>query len=167
MADPQTGNKAMRMTAAVLALGLALLAAPGQAQDFNTLLEGLGRALNPDEERERTERRSRYEELRRRDQEDDRDRDRREAARYDERYDPREDRFWSEEAQRLDYERMSDTERELYERLGERERERFEEDAGYERQRRYERMSDAERRRYDEALEDMHEEIRRERRRGG
>ena len=56
------------MTTAVLALGLALVAAPGQAQDFNTLLQGLGRALNPDEERERTERRSRYEELRRRDE---------------------------------------------------------------------------------------------------
>jgi hypothetical protein len=157
----------MRMTTAVLAIGLALAAAPGQAQDFNTLLEGLGRALNPDEERERAERRSRYEELRRRDQEDDRDRDRREAARYDERYDPSEDRFWSEEAQRLDYERMSDTERQLYDRLSERERGRYEEDAGYERRQRYERMSDAERRRYDEALEDMHEEIRRERRRSG
>ena len=158
----------MRMTTAVLALGVALVAAPGQAQDFNTLLEGLGRALNPDEERERTERRSRYEELRRQDEEyGDQDRDRDEAAPYSERYDPSEDRFWSEEAQRLDYERMSDTERELYERLSERERERFEEDAGYERQRRYERMSDAERRRYDAALEDMHEEIRRERRRGG
>ena len=149
------------MTTAVLALGLALVAAPGQAQDFNTLLQGLGRALNPDQERERTERRSRYEEY------DDQDRDRDEAAPYSERYDPSEDRFWSEEAQRLDYERMSDTERELYDRLSERERERFEEDAGYERQRRYERMSDAEQRRYDEALEDLHEEIRRERRRGG
>ena len=36
-----------------------------------------------------------------------------------------------------------------------------------ERQQQYERMSDAERRRYDEALEAMHEEIRRERRRSG
>ena len=157
----------MRVTTAVLAIGLALAAAPGQAQDFNTLLEGLGRALNPDEERERAERRSRYEELRRQDEEYDQDRDRDEAARYGERYDPSEDRFWSEEAQRLDYEQMSDTERELYDRLSERERGRYEEDAGYERRRRYERMSDAERRRYDEALEDMHEEIRRERRRRG
>ncbi len=151
----------MRVTAAVLAIGLAVAAVPGHAQDFNTLLEGLGRALAPDEERERAERRSRFEE------DYDQERDRDEAARYGERYDPPEDRFWSEEAQRLDYERMGDTERELYDRLSERERERYEEDAGYERQRRYERMSDAERRRYDEALEDMHEELRRERRRRG
>jgi hypothetical protein len=166
-ANPRIGERTMRITTAILTIGLALVAAPGQAQDFNTLLQGLNRVLNPEEERERAERRSRYEELRRRDQEYDRDRDRREAARYDERYDPREDRFWSEEAQRLGYERMSDTERQLYDRLSERERERYEEDAGYERQQQYERMSDAERRRYDEALEDMHEEIRRERRRSG
>ncbi len=158
----------MRIITAILAIGLALVVAPGQAQDFNTLLQGLSRALNPEEERERAERRSRYEELRRQDEEyDDRDRDRDEAARSGERDDPAEDRFWSEEAQRLDYERMSDTERQLYDRLSERERERYEEDAGYERRQRYERMSDAERRRYDEALEDMHEEIRRERRRSG
>jgi hypothetical protein len=117
---------------------LALAAVSGQAHDFNTLLEGLGRALSPDEERERAERRSRSEELRRQDEEYyDRDRDRDEAARSGERDDPaEEDRFWSEEAQRLDYERMSDTERELYDRLSERERERYEEDAGYERQQR-------------------------------
>lgn len=148
------------------ALGLTLTPAPAPAQqEFRDVLQGLNRALNPEEEREREERNRRLQD-RRMDSGRDRsfERDRQEASRpYRERYDPGEDRFWSEEANRLDYSRMSDAERREYNRLSDAERRRFDEDAGYERRARYERMSDLERRRYDDSLERMYEDIRRER----
>ena len=151
-----------RIAAALLAAGLAtaVAAPPSRAQDLGDIFSGLGRALTPDQERERTERRGRYEEY-------DRDRDRRADVPYRDRYDPSDDRFWSEAAQRLDYERMGSSERRRYDDLSASERRRFEEDAGYERKRWYERASDAERRRYDQALEEMEDERRREGRRSG
>ena len=144
----------MRLAMVVLAMGLGLAAAPVQAQDMDLgdIFSGIGRALNPEEEHERTERRGRFDEY---DRSSEGEQERGADYSYGERYDPEEDRFWSEEATRLDYERMSDEERR-----------RFEEDAGYERREWYEeRASDEARERYDQALEDMEEEIWRERRR--
>lgn len=153
----------MRFGTFALILGLGMIAAPVQAQemDLGEIFTGIGRALNPEEEQERMERRGRFEAY---DQAYEEDRD--EGDAYGDRYDPDEDRFWSEEAARLDYEQMSGEEQDRYERMSDAERRRFEEDAGYARREWYEeRASDEARERYDQALEDMEEEIWRERRR--
>ncbi|HEX2078889.1 MAG TPA: hypothetical protein VHG08_14300, partial [Longimicrobium sp.] len=96
----------MRLATFVLAVGLGLAATPIQAQDMDLgeIFNGLGRALNPEEERERTERRQRFEEY---DRSYEEEQERGADYSYGERYDPEEDRFWSEEAARLDYELMS------------------------------------------------------------
>lgn len=155
----------MRVTIVVIAAGLTLTAAPIQAQDFDfgEIVGGISRALNPEEERERTERRGRFEEY---DRAYEQDQERGGDYAYGERYDPDEDRFWSEEAARLDYERMSAEERREYDRMSDAERRRYEEDAGYERRRWYEEQaSNDARERYDDALAGMEDEIYRERRR--
>jgi hypothetical protein len=154
----------MRVATVALAMSLGLVAAPIQAQDLDVgeIFGGISRALNPDEEQERTERRQRFEEYDRT-YEEEQERDA--GYSYDERYDPEEDRFWSEEAARLDYERMSSEEQRRYDRMGDAERRRYEEDAGYERREWYEeRASDEARESYDEALRDMEDEIWRDRR---
>ena len=150
----------MRVATIALAAALAAASAPASAQNAQDLLDTLNRVLTPDQERDRVERRN-GDGYRRRDDEDSRS-DRRGSS-YGSRNNPSEDRFWSEEARRLDYDEMSDEERRRYDRLSERERERFDEEAGRERQERYERMSDSERRRYDEALEDAYNQYRRRR----
>ena len=147
--------------AAVLALLLAAVSAPAQAQTAQDLLDTLNRVLTPDQERDRVERRGRYDDYRRRDDDSSRSDRRDEDSSYGSRYNPSDDRFWSEEARRLDYDQMSDEERRRYDRLSDRERERYDDEAGYERRDRYERMSDSERRRYDEALEEAYTEYRR------
>ena len=155
----------MRLATVVLAMGLGLAAMPAEAQDMDLgeIFGGISRALNPEEERERTERRGRFEEYERSYEEE---QERGEDYSYGERYDPEEDRFWSEEAARLDYERMSDEEQRRYDSMSDAERRRFEDDAGYARQEWYEeRASDEARERYDEELQDMEDEIWRERRR--
>ncbi len=149
----------MRLAMFVLAVGLGMAAAPIQAQetDLGEIFRGLGRALGPEEERERTERRQRPGEF---------DRSYEEEQRRGAGYDPDEDRFWSEEAARLDYEQMSREEQRRYDRMSDEERRRYEEDAGYARREWYEeRASEEARERYDQALQDMEEEIWRERRR--
>ena len=155
----------MRLTTAVLVSGLGLISAPIHAQDFglDDVVGGINRVLNPEEERERSERGQRFEEYDRQYEEQP---ERDAGYSYDERYDPSEDRFWSEEAARLDYERMSPEEQRRYEDMSSEERRRYEEDAGYERREWYEERASAEaRERYDEALRDMEDEIWRERRR--
>ena len=155
----------MRLATVVLAIGLGLAAMPADAQDMDLgeIFGGINRALNPEEERERTERRGRFEEYEGSYEEEE---ERGEDYSYGERYDPEEDRFWSKEAARLDYERMSDEEQRRYDRMSDEERRRFEDDAGYARQEWYEeRASEEARERYDEALKDMEDEIWRERRR--
>ena len=54
----------MRVTTVALALSLGLVAAPVEAQDFDVgeIFGGISRALNPEEEQERTQRRQRFEE---------------------------------------------------------------------------------------------------------
>jgi hypothetical protein len=154
----------MRLATVGLVMGLSLAGAAAQAQELNMgeILGGIGRSLSPEEEEERTERRSRFEEY---DRSYEEEQERSADYSYDERYDPEEDRFWSEEAVRLDYERMSDEERSQYDSMSDEERRRFEEEAGYERQEWYEeRASDEAREGYDQALEDMENEIWRERR---
>ena len=153
----------MRTAAAVLALMLAAASAPAQAQNAQDLLDTLGRILTPEQERDSVERRGRYDDYRRRDDDSSRSDRRDEDSSYSSRYNPSDDRFWSEEARRLDYDQMSDEERRRYDRLSERERERYDDEAGHERRERYERMSDSERRRYDEALEDAYNQYRRRR----
>jgi hypothetical protein len=155
----------MRLATVVLVMGLGLPALPAQAQDVDLgeIFGGIGRALSSEEERERTDRRGRYEEY---DRSYEEDQERGADYSYGERYDPQEDRFWSEEATRLDYERMSNEERRRYDSMNDEERRRFEEDAGYARRDWYEeRASDEARERYDQALQDMEDEIWRERRR--
>jgi hypothetical protein len=154
----------MRLATVVLVMGLSLAAAPSQAQemDMKEILSGIGRSLSPEEEGERAERRTRFEEY---DQSYEEEQERSADYSYDERYDPEEDRFWSEEAARLDYEQMSDEERRRYDSMSDEERRRFEEGAGDERREWYEeRASDEARESYDQALEDMENEIWRERR---
>ena len=159
----------MRTAAPVIALFLAAVPGPAGAQTTQDLLDTLNRVLTPEQERDSVERRSRYDDYRRRDDDEYSRSDRREGesrdgeSRYGERYNPSDDRFWSEEARRVDYEEMSSEERDRYDRLSERERERYDDEAGYERRTRYERMSDSERRRYDEELEDAYNEYRRRR----
>ncbi len=153
----------MRAATIALAATLAAASAPASAQNAQDLLDTLNRVLTPDQERDRVERRNGDDDYRRRDDEYSRS-DRRDDGRgssYGSRNNPSEDRFWSEEARRLDYDEMSAEERRRYDRLSERERERFDEEAGRERRERYERMSDSERRRYDEALEEAYTEYRR------
>ncbi len=153
----------MRAATIALAAALAAASAPASAQNAQDLLDTLNRVLTPDQERDRVERRNGDDGYRRRDDEYSRS-DRRDGERgssYGSRNNPSEDRFWSEEARRLDYDEMSAEERRRYDRLSERERERFDEEAGRERRERYERMSDSERRRYDEALEEAYTEYRR------
>jgi hypothetical protein len=155
----------MRLVSIGLAAGLGLMAAPIQAQDFDVgdVFRGIERALDPEEERERTERGQRFEEYGR-DYEEEHERDANYS--YEERYDPQDDRFWSDEAARLDYERMSRDEQRRYDNMSKKERRRYEDDAGYQRRQWYEeRASDETRQRYDEALRDMEDEIWRERRR--
>jgi hypothetical protein len=154
----------MRLGTVVLVMGLSSAAAPVPAQDvnFGEIMRELGQALSPEEERERTERRDRFEDYDRLYDEQDRGAD----YSYGERYEPPEDRFWSEEAARLDYERMSPEERRQYDRMSPQERRRYEENAGYERREWYEeRASEEAKNRYDQALEDMEQEIWLQRRR--
>src|SRR5687767_9065292 len=137
----------MRLATVVLAMGLGFAAMPAEAQDMDLgeIFGGINRALDPEEERERTERSGRFEEYEGSSEEEE---ERGEDYSYGERYDPEEDRFWSKEAARLDYERMSGEERRRYDSMSDKERRRFEEDAGYERQEWYEeRASDEERER--------------------
>ena len=150
-------------TAAVLTLLLAVTPAPAGAQNAQDLLDTLNRVLTPDQERDSVERRGRYDDYRRRDDDSSRSDRRDEDSSYSSRYNPSDDRFWSEEARRFDYDQMSNEERRRYDRLSDRERERYDDEAGYERRTRYERMSDSERRRYDEELEDAYNEYRRRR----
>ena len=144
----------MRAATIALAAALAAVSAPASAQNAQDLLDTLNRVLTPDQERDLGERRD--DEYSRSDR-----RDGERGSSYGSHNNLSEDRFWSEEARRLDYDEMSAEERRRYDRLSERERERFDEEAGRERQERYERMSDSERRRYDEALEDAYAEYRR------
>ena len=161
----------MRAATIVLAVTLASAAPPARAQDIQGIFDELRRVLTPDEERSRTERRERSNDYQRGDDGDYRSSDRREeynrrdgeGTRYGERYEPADDRFWSEEARRVGYREMGDEERRRYDGLSGRDRDRFDEEAGYERKQRYERMSDSERRRYDEALEDAYNQYRRRR----
>ena len=155
----------MRIVSIGLVAGLGLMAAPIQAQDFDVgdVFKGIERALNPEEERDRTERGRRFEEYGRVYEEE---QERGADYSYEERYDPDEDRFWSDEAARIDYERMSPDEQRRYNDMSQKERRRYEEDAGYERREWYEERASGEaRQRYDEALRDMEDEIWRERRR--